>query len=96
MTSYKTLWFKRRRYGWGWTPVTWQGWTALVAALLIVVADTAFAISAGEQPAAWQVVVFMAILIAVIAGLLTISYRHGPKPKWRSGPRPDDDPELDA
>ncbi len=19
-------WFKRKRYGWGWTPATWQGW----------------------------------------------------------------------
>ena len=22
-------WFKRRKFGWGWTPVTWQGWLTI-------------------------------------------------------------------
>lgn len=26
MTAPKQLWFKRKTYGWGWVPVTWQGW----------------------------------------------------------------------
>src|SRR5262245_12007807 len=23
-------WFKRRTYGWGWVPATWQGWLTLL------------------------------------------------------------------
>jgi hypothetical protein len=23
------LWFRAKRQGWGWTPVTWQGWAVM-------------------------------------------------------------------
>jgi len=26
-------WFKRRAYGWGWVPATWQGWLTLLVFL---------------------------------------------------------------
>ena len=25
----KKLWFKAKKYGWGWYPVSWQGWLVL-------------------------------------------------------------------
>lgn len=31
-------WFGPRDPGWGWTPVTWQGWVVVVIALALVVA----------------------------------------------------------
>jgi hypothetical protein len=36
-------WFGPRRYGWGWSPVTWQGWVVVVlyAAALITVSAIA-------------------------------------------------------
>lgn len=30
----KKFWFKRKRYGYGWAPSTWQGW--LVIAVYVV------------------------------------------------------------
>ena len=33
-------WFKRKLYGWGWTPATWQGWLStfvFIGLVLIVV-----------------------------------------------------------
>ncbi len=33
-----TYWFKPKRYGYGATPVTWQGWAVTVATLLAIVA----------------------------------------------------------
>ena len=30
-------WFKRKPFGWGWTPVTWQGWTASSIAVALIV-----------------------------------------------------------
>ena len=32
------LWFKRKLYGWGWTPVTWQGWLVLGVYVALLVA----------------------------------------------------------
>ena len=32
MTPY---WFKPKRYGYGATPVTWQGWTMTIAAIVV-------------------------------------------------------------
>lgn len=96
MKSKHELWFKRRRYGWGWTPTTWQGWLVVTTALLIMIADVVFATSIGERPTAWQVTLFLAILAIAVVGLVAVGYRRGPKPKWRSGSRPDDNPDLDA
>ena len=31
----KQLWFRAKSYGWGWTPITWQGWAVLLGCLLI-------------------------------------------------------------
>jgi len=29
-------WFRRKLYGWGWTPATWQGWLTLLIFILII------------------------------------------------------------
>ena len=31
-------WFKRKLYGWGWTPARWQGWVVLVVYIIGVMA----------------------------------------------------------
>ena len=28
--SNKKLWFRRKLYGWGWTPCTWEGWLVIL------------------------------------------------------------------
>ncbi len=30
------LWFKRKLYGWGWTPATWQGWFVTLSYIVLV------------------------------------------------------------
>lgn len=30
----RPLWFKAKRYGYGWYPATWQGWLAMLVWLL--------------------------------------------------------------
>ena len=30
------LWFGPRRFGWGWTPVTWEGWALTIVAVIAV------------------------------------------------------------
>ena len=31
----KTAWFGPKRFGWGWTPVSWQGWVVTIAFSLV-------------------------------------------------------------
>lgn len=34
-------WFRKRRFGWGWTPIRWQGWVVVLIALVSLVAASA-------------------------------------------------------
>lgn len=38
----KGPWFGPKRYGWGWTPVSWQGWLATAAFIAVVGAAIAY------------------------------------------------------
>ncbi len=38
----KKLWFKAKRYGWGWYPCTWQGWAVLVMYIFALVTNAVY------------------------------------------------------
>jgi len=80
-------WFKRKLFGWGWTPATWQGWsiTGLYLVLIIVLACTIDKFSSREE------VMFTFILPAVLLSitLIRICYKTGEKPKWQWGLKKD-------
>lgn len=73
----KRFWFKGKRYGWGWTPVTWQGWLVTAFYALVVIWYAANASSLNPNY----------ILIPIIATifLFFICYKTGEKPRWRWG-----------
>jgi hypothetical protein len=78
------LWFKRKRYGWGWYPVTWQGW---VATLVYVVLVLGFALTIDENSSVPNEI-FFTFLFPVLLLTLTfirIAYKKGEKPKWQWG-----------
>jgi cellulose synthase/poly-beta-1,6-N-acetylglucosamine synthase-like glycosyltransferase len=33
----KTIWFKNKTYGYGWTPATWQGWGITIVYIIILI-----------------------------------------------------------
>lgn len=84
----KKLWFKRRLYGWGWTPATWEGWTVLAIHLVLVV-FLAFRVDAEASfgEIAWNFLLPVAFLTAALIG---ISYRMGERPHWQWGKRIED------
>ena len=91
----KAYWFKRRRYGYGWTPATWQGMLSLLVFLVVVVGG-GFMIA--DTPKGQFTAGIAAYIIAVLlasAGLAIISIIKGPPPKWRWGSKPDDNPHED-
>ncbi len=40
-------WFKRKLYGWGWTPAKWQGWVVVLAFVIFLLGS---ALLLGETP----------------------------------------------
>lgn len=81
----KAWWFKRRRYGWGWYPVSVEGWLVTVAYLIGVVA-------LGLLSPSWR---FGGIAVSTVA-LLWVCFIKGPAPRWRWGLSEEDDPREDV
>jgi uncharacterized membrane protein YhaH (DUF805 family) len=77
MEKKNRLWFKAKRYGWGWTPCSWQGW----AVLLIWVALFIFSVIKIDHE--WLKNVLAIIILTVV--LIYICYKKGEKPRWRWG-----------
>ncbi len=76
----RTIWFKRKTYGWGWTPATWHGWTILgiyTGAVLAIAFDA-------ERSTDPMMQVFVPIT-ALTMFLLVVTYLTGEKPRWQWG-----------
>ena len=72
-------WFKRKLYGWGWTPVKWQGW--LVTLIGVVICITGVYIGeTDDAPGAALIGVLL-----MIALILFFGFWKGEKPRWRWG-----------
>ena len=79
------FWFKRKLYGWGWTPATWQGWTVVAGYILVLVYLFRNIGMAGSSPQDSLMNITAPVIIAT-AILIYISYKKGEKPKWQWGP----------
>jgi hypothetical protein len=87
----KKYWFKRKLYGWGWVPVTWQGWLVIALYLLLVFA---FAFTLDEQSPPQEVMfTFILPMTLLTATLIRICYKKGEAPRWQWG-LPDDRPKT--
>jgi hypothetical protein len=80
-------WFKRKLWGWGWTPATWQGWsvTLLYITLILLLAFTREDTIAGNPDLGSNFLVFGLPVILLTAVLIFIAYKTGEKPKWQWG-----------
>jgi hypothetical protein len=78
-------WFKRKLYGWGWTPATWQGWASVLSYLLVIVALT-FTVHADTSDS--KAVFNFLLPVLVLTGLLVAAcYIKGERPAWQWGKR---------
>lgn len=76
-------WFKRKLYGWGWTPATWQGWlvTALYITFIFLFAMTIDENSSDKE----AIFTFVLPLIILTITFISIAYKKGEKPRWQWG-----------
>ncbi|HAS8418028.1 TPA: hypothetical protein I7738_07830 [Vibrio vulnificus] len=76
----KTVWFPKRRYGWGWgVPTTWQGWMVL-GSYCVALYITSSYFHPQSEPFTW------ALCIVIQTALLTaFCYWKGERPSWSWG-----------
>lgn len=78
------LWFKAKRFGWGWQPTSWEGWLVTLLYIAAVVVHTQ---NISINPHTFSNIT-MNFLIPVVINtvfLLIICYPKGEKPRWRWG-----------
>jgi hypothetical protein len=64
-------WFKAKRFGWGWTPITWQGWSICALFALILI----YSIQAH----------LIALSVISIVVMMIVCSETGEKPGWHWG-----------
>ena len=83
----KTLWFKAKRYGYGWTPATWQGW-ACIALYTLALGFVALGVNWAAPTQSDIFLWFVPLTLLFTTILVVVSYKTGETPRWRWG---DDD-----
>ena len=88
-------WFKRKLFGWGWQPATWEGWLAFIGYTFLVIGNFFFryADRIEEHDAIAYRFVFDTVLLTI--ALILICVRTGEKPRWQWGKRIEDEDDID-
>jgi catechol 2,3-dioxygenase-like lactoylglutathione lyase family enzyme len=78
------LWFRRKNYGWGWTPISWEGWAVTAAAIIIPLVIRYITKSIGLDKPTQYFYTYASIPIILMA-LILLCFRYGEKPRWQWG-----------
>lgn len=85
----KNYWFRRKKYGWGWRPVTWQGWLAVILYVVIAI-GLIFIVDADSS--FWQMLLTLVLPVIILTiGLVLLAYETGETPRWQWGEKRKDD-----
>ncbi|MEQ1849011.1 MAG: hypothetical protein ABL890_00255 [Candidatus Peribacteraceae bacterium] len=80
----RPIWFKAKKYGWGWNPSTWQGWLILFLFVVLVIALSVMIERVALTPEEGFWLSFMHLTPLVIVLILVCAYT-GERPRWRWG-----------
>ncbi len=83
---YDKIWFKAKRYGWGWTPCCWQGWLATSLYGVAFGGCVAWWLTHGRNEA--NPYLGLLPLFAITAAFLALCWTRGEKPRWQWGGKP--------
>jgi hypothetical protein len=83
----KGYWFKNKIYGWGWTPVTWQGWLVVLLYIMLIFALISMREEAtpGNPNSGSNFLTFAEPITILSTLLIFIAYKKGDKPRWNWG-----------
>jgi hypothetical protein len=74
-------WFKRKQYGLGWYPSTWQGWVIILIFVGLSTAPAVFYPTAIKN----HLILFLIYVLSLSAILVGICWKTGEYPKWQWG-----------
>lgn len=94
-TQDKGYLLKRRRYGWGWTPVSWKAWALIIMQIGIIITAATFLPAKPLQPSIGELIAFLVIVALAVATMVVFSLAVAPKAAWRWGKKPSDNPDED-
>jgi hypothetical protein len=77
-------WFRARRYGYGWTPCTWQGWAVVGVFALLFTGTVTGSIAAASVSPILVAICTVASVMLVLA-LIYVCYAMGEPARWRWG-----------
>jgi hypothetical protein len=80
-------WFRPKRFGYGATPVTWEGWLVTLVCVLLIAAAMFFVVGAGPQGVAARLAAAIAGGAIIIALIVVSKSKTEGGWKWRWGDR---------
>lgn len=83
MSLKRKVWFKRKTYGWGWTPSSWEGWSVLLLYIvyLVYIFSKFRNIDSTSHSGSDTIMGFTVPVILLTVLLLLICYIKGESPK---------------
>lgn len=80
----KEIWFRRKKYGFGWVPCTWQGWFIIALYLLVIFGNIA-RIDKYSHSVSGTLLNILPVEIIATAILIAVCYAMGEEPRWQWG-----------
>jgi hypothetical protein len=75
-------WFRPKQYGYGATPVTWEGWAFTLLVAVLIAATSGYVFGGGTVPSAMAIVAWAVVVAAIIAGTVVV-VRSKTEGSWR-------------
>lgn len=73
------LWFRAKRYGYGWYPENYKGWLVILAYVILFILSSILFVNKD------YIHVHIIVVILLTSALLVISYKKGEELRWRWG-----------
>jgi hypothetical protein len=78
----KELWFKKKAYGWGWTPCNAKGWISI---LIYTILTLVYPIYSEASSIKFNMFFYILSLTFLTIALIILCYKLGEKPTWQWG-----------
>lgn len=77
------LWFKAKNYGWGWYPVSWEGWLVTTLYIILIIL---FSLTIDKNSPDKEIIfTYFLPFVFLTATFIRIAYKKGERPRWRWG-----------
>lgn len=84
-------WFKRKLFGWGWTPATWEGWLSMIVFFVLIFGNWQLRyVTRLEEVTEHDMYWFVAESVVLTVLLIILCAHKGETLRWQWGKRKGD------